>query len=80
MLLVVLVGLAGGMILAAVAGARRSQAALPRFLAFSQTTDALVWVLPRSGSPFQSRSDLAEELPLVAGLPGVQSVRRVATN
>jgi hypothetical protein len=39
-LLLLLVGITGGVVLAAVAGARRSDAALPRFLAFSQTTDA----------------------------------------
>ena len=42
-LLALLVGLAGGLVLAAVAGARRSDAALPRFLPFNQATDAMVW-------------------------------------
>ena len=36
LLLALLVGLAGGVVLAAVAGARRSDAALPRFLAASR--------------------------------------------
>jgi hypothetical protein len=68
-LLLVLVGVAGGVVLAAVAGARRSDAALPRFLAASQTTDATVWFLtgPRGGQPAQS--ELAEELRAVAALP-----------
>jgi hypothetical protein len=34
-LLALLVGLAGGLVLAAVAGARRSDGVLPRFLAFN---------------------------------------------
>jgi hypothetical protein len=50
MLLALLVGLAGGVVLAAVAGARRSDAALPRFLAATRTTKATVWILgPRGG-------------------------------
>ena len=43
LLLALLVGLSGGVVLAALAGARRSDAALPRFLAASRTTDALVY-------------------------------------
>jgi ABC-type antimicrobial peptide transport system permease subunit len=75
-LLALLVGVAGGLVLAAVAGARRSDAALPRFLAFNQTTDAMVWVLPRSGSYFDDRSQLAEEAREVASLPGVRNTTR----
>jgi hypothetical protein len=75
-LLALLVGLAGGLVLAALAGARRSDAALPRFLAFNQTTDAMVWVVPRSGSFFDDRSHLGQERRVVAGLPGVRSTTR----
>jgi hypothetical protein len=42
--LALLVGLAGALVLAAAAGARRSEAALPRFLAANQTVDAAVYV------------------------------------
>jgi ABC-type antimicrobial peptide transport system permease subunit len=75
-LLALLVGLAGGLVLAALAGARRSDAALPHFLAFNQTTDAMVWVVPRSGSFFDDRSHLGQERRVVAGLPGVRSTTR----
>ena len=43
-LLAVLVGLAGGMVLAAVAGARRTDAALPRFLARDHAADAVIFL------------------------------------
>jgi hypothetical protein len=78
MLLALLVGLAGGVVLAAVAGARRSDAALPRFLAASHTTDATVWFTgPRGGQP--ARTDLVDELHAVAGLPQVRSAQRVGS-
>ena len=60
--LAVLVGLAGAMVLAATAGVRRSEAALPRFLAANQTVDAAVYVPPSSPS-----DDLAEARRRVAG-------------
>jgi hypothetical protein len=78
LLLALLVGLAGGVVLAAVTGARRSDAALPRFLAASHTTDVTVWFTgPRGGQP--SRTDLATELGAVAALPQVRSARRVVS-
>ena len=53
LLLALLVGLSGGVVLAGLAGARRSDAALPRFLAASRTTDATVWFITdhAAGSP-----------------------------
>jgi hypothetical protein len=48
--LALLVGLAGGVVLAAVAGARRSEAALPRFLAASRSTEATVWFIAGRGA------------------------------
>jgi hypothetical protein len=76
LLLVLLAGLTGGVVLAALAGARRSEAALPRFLTASRTTDALVWVLgPRGGQP--ARTDLAQELRVIEGLPQVRDAARV---
>ena len=74
--LALLVGLAGGVVLAAVAGARRSEAALPRFLAASRSTEATVWFIagPRGGQP--ARTDLAEELHAVAVLPQVRTAQR----
>jgi hypothetical protein len=72
LLLALLVGLSGGVVLAALAGARRSEAALPRFLAASRTTDATVWIFgPRGGQP--ARTDLADELRAVAALPQVRA-------
>jgi hypothetical protein len=71
--LAVLVGLAGALVLAAAAGARRSEAALPRFLAANQTVDAAVYV------PISNRSDdLAEARRRVAALPGVRQVFRAS--
>jgi hypothetical protein len=77
LLLVLLTGLAGGVVLTALAGARRSDAALPRFLAASRTTDATVWFLgPTGGQP--ARTDLAEELRVIDSLPQVRDAARVA--
>jgi hypothetical protein len=69
--LVLLVGLAGALVLAAAAGARRSEAALPRFLAANRTTDAAVF-LPTTGPA----DDLAEARRRVAALPEVRQVFR----
>jgi hypothetical protein len=69
--LVLLVGLAGALVLAAAAGARRSEAALPRFLAANRTTDAAVF-LPATGPA----DDLAEARRRVAALPEVRQVFR----
>jgi ABC-type lipoprotein release transport system permease subunit len=77
-LLALLVGLAGAVVLAALAGARRSDAALPRFLAASRTTDTLVYVAGPSGQPGQpARTDLAGELRAVAALPQVRAAQRL---
>jgi MacB-like periplasmic core domain/FtsX-like permease family len=71
--LAVLVGLAAALVLAAAAGARRSEAALPRFLVANQTVDAAVYV------PISSRGDdLAEARRQVAALPGVRQVFRAS--
>jgi len=75
LLLAVLVGLAGGMVLAAVAGARRTDAALPRFLARDRTIDAVV-ELPEAG--LQPRPDpLGRQLRTLAALPEVAEATRV---
>jgi hypothetical protein len=68
-LLAVLVGLAGGVVLAAVVGARRTEAALPRFLAHDRTADATVELFL---SPSQQGPDpLGKELRALTGLPEV---------
>jgi hypothetical protein len=78
LLLALLVGLAGGVVLAAVSGARRSHAALPRFLATSRTTDTLVAITGAGNLPGQpARNDLTAELPAVATLPQVRAAQRV---
>jgi hypothetical protein len=69
--LVLLVGLAGALVLAAAAGARRSEAALPRFLAANRTMDAAVF-LPT----MDPTDDLAEARRRVAALPEVRQVFR----
>jgi FtsX-like permease family len=71
--LALLVGLAGALVLAATAGARRSEAALPRFLAANQTMDAAVYVPPSSPS-----DDLVEARRRVAELPEVRQVFRAS--
>jgi FtsX-like permease family len=70
--LALLVGLAGALVLAAAAGARRSEAALPRFLAANQTVDATVYV-PSSGPA----DDAAEARRRVAALPEVRQAFRM---
>jgi ABC-type lipoprotein release transport system permease subunit len=75
LLLVVLVGLAGGMVLAAVAGARRTEAALPRFLAHDRGGDATVEMFL---SPGQRGPDpLGRELRALRGLPEVAGAARL---
>jgi hypothetical protein len=69
--LVLLIGLAGALVLAAAAGARRSEAALPRFLAANRTVDAAVF-LPTA----DPADDLAEARRRVAALPEVRQVFR----
>jgi hypothetical protein len=70
LLLAVLVGLAGGMVLAAVAGARRTDAALPRFLAYDRpAADAIIY---SPSGPLQRR-----EVKLLAALPEVARVTRI---
>ena len=70
--LALLVGLAGALVLAAAAGVRRSEAALPRFLAANQTVDASV-IVGLSGPA----DDGSEALRRVAALPEVQQAFRV---
>jgi hypothetical protein len=71
LLLALLVGLGGALVLAAAAGARRSEAALPRFLAANQTMDTAVYV--QADDPFD---DLAEARRQLAALPEVRQVVR----
>jgi hypothetical protein len=70
--LALLVGLAGALVLAAAAGARRSEAALPRFLAANQTVDASVAVAASGPT-----DDGSEALRRVAALPEVRQAFRV---
>jgi hypothetical protein len=78
LLLALLVGLAGGVVLAAVAGARRSDVALPRFLAASRTTDTLVGIIGPENRPGQpAGTDVAAEFRAVAALPQVRAAQRV---
>jgi hypothetical protein len=70
--LVLLVGLAGALVLAAAAGARRSEAALPRFLAANQTVDAAVFVESKGPA-----DDLTEARRRLAALPEVKQVFRL---
>jgi hypothetical protein len=67
--LALLVGLAGALVLAAAAGARRSETALPRFLAVNRTVDS--WVTVQT-------DDLAKVRDQLAALPEVQQVFRVS--
>jgi hypothetical protein len=74
LLLAALVGLAGGMVLAAVAGARRTEAALPRFQAYDRGGDATVEMFL---SPAQQGPDpLGRELRALRGLPEVAGAAR----
>jgi hypothetical protein len=73
LLLAVLVGLTGGVVLAAVAGARRTDAALPRFVARDHAIDALVY----PPEEFQPRDPLKWQLQELAALPEVAGATRV---
>jgi hypothetical protein len=74
-LLVLFAGLAGGIVLAAVAGARRTDVALPRFLAYHQMIDASVDFL----QGHEASVDLARQRAKLAALPEVrQAVRATA--
>jgi ABC-type antimicrobial peptide transport system permease subunit len=64
--LALLVGLAGGVVFTAAAGARRTDSAYPRFLAASKASDVLVGP---AGAGFGGRYDKA-----LAGLPGVAAI------
>jgi hypothetical protein len=74
-LLAVLVGLAGGMVLAAVAGARRTDAALPRFLARDHAADAIIFP---SDARQQIRPDqFVKQLRALVALPEVTAGTRI---
>jgi hypothetical protein len=71
-LLVLFAGLAGGIVLAAVAGAHRTDAALPRFLAYHQMIDASVDFL----QGHEASVDLARQRAKLAALPEVRQAMR----
>jgi ABC-type lipoprotein release transport system permease subunit len=74
-LLAVLVGLAGGVVLAAVAGARRTDAALPRFLDRDRVADAIVDFPDGGQQPGPDPSGSKERA--LAALPEVAAATRV---
>jgi FtsX-like permease family len=67
--LALLVGLAGGVVFTAAAGARRTDSAYPRFLAASKASDVLIGP---AGAGFGGRYDEA-----LGGLPGVAAIAPV---
>ena len=77
LVLALLVGLAGGIALAALAGARRSDSALVRFMTASDTVDARV-VWDTSGGGSVDQPDPAAQLAGVAALPQVRTAQRAA--
>src|SRR4051794_40686598 len=60
LLLILLVGVTGGVVLAAVAGAQRSRDAIPEFLTFARSPDVAVQINPSLPAAEQDR--LAHEL------------------
>jgi ABC-type antimicrobial peptide transport system permease subunit len=68
--LALLVGLAGGVVFTAVAGARRTDSAYPRFLAVSKASDVLIGP---AGAGFGGPYDEA-----LGGLPGVAAIAPIA--
>ncbi|MCU1451616.1 MAG: hypothetical protein JWP02_3786 [Acidimicrobiales bacterium] len=68
--LTLIMGLAGGAVIAAAAGARRTDSAYPRFLAGSRTADAFVF-----GSPDPSFASLTQEQ--VASIREVETTARI---
>ena len=77
LLLVALVGLAGGVVLAGVAGARRNDAALPGFLARQRPPDAMVFIATEAQGGAAS-ADLGAEAEVIRSLPYVRTAHRVA--
>jgi hypothetical protein len=73
-LLALLVGLVGGVALAGLAGARRSETALPRFLASSYTIDAQILL---AGPDGEAARIGPTELRALAALPQVRTAQRV---
>src|SRR6266516_452554 len=67
--LIILVGLAAGVVMSAAAGARRTQTAYPRFLETAHAADALISV------PFTGISSF---YPSIARLPEVERAAAVA--
>ncbi len=72
--LVVLAGVATGVVLAAAAGARRSQGALPELLAYNQPEDGVVFLA--EGLASHEQDELFDQ---VAGLPMVVDASRTAS-
>jgi putative ABC transport system permease protein len=68
-----MVGIAGGVVMAAAAGARRTDSAVPRFLAYAQATTAFVGPVDPSAAPA-----VVPLFPTLARLPQVESATALA--
>lgn len=75
LLLVVCVAVAGGAVLAALAGARRGEAALPAFLRRATAADAVVFTNV-TGEPGTPEHDLRDVATALRDLQGVEGVAR----
>ncbi len=86
LLLVLLIGVAGGVVLTAIAGARRTERALPEFVAYNDLPSLLVALCPPDATPETVAEDPLAcffyepdgELDELARLPGVRAVGRGA--
>src|SRR5262245_56166042 len=76
--LALLVGVAGAVVLASFAAARRTQRALPRFLRESAGIDALAIITDPRGDEVISTYDLADEIRQVRAIPEVGAADRGA--
>lgn len=72
------VAIAGGVVLTAIAGARRSDAALPAFISASIVEDSHVNFAPPADDPDGSRSTFAGPRDALASIPGVTAAVRGA--
>ena len=72
--LALLAGLAAGVVLAAVAGARRTDSAYPRFLAASKAADALVSPADSGSVGYYSALSRLPEVSAVAPVAGLQAL------
>ena len=73
--IILLIGLVGGLAMASIAGARRTQSSFPTFLASTSPSDLTIAVFPPGNATFGSAGGYSTSLTrAIKGLPGVTRV------